>query len=313
MTDGYLDVSVVPRELAGDDAAREARHQLLASLLGAFADGELPPETASQIDAHLLGCARCRREVSMHIALRTRLALAAFHEAVPAGLAALGERIKMRIAAMPMLNGARAAIAVSSAADSAIATTPASAHAWLWLSARGRLLIAALLAIGVLVAAPMFTRDALERRASPGPIVLADSVPLFAEVLRDYRQVMMGDLPGRARDLDAVRAAVPFPVEPAHSASLRLLAAWTTDLEGQPSAVLAYRWNDRIVLQYVIADDLLFRYPSIRAALANGQQASAYSAQQGMLAWAMPAAGTLVVGDMSPEQLRVLWGVADGR
>ena len=54
-------------------AARENQHQVLIDLLGAYADGELPPETTSQIDAHLVGCVRCRRELAVHRAMRRRL------------------------------------------------------------------------------------------------------------------------------------------------------------------------------------------------------------------------------------------------
>ena len=61
MSDLHLNFGAQPHERPDTDDVREARHQVLATLLGAYADGELPAETASQIDAHLLGCARCRR------------------------------------------------------------------------------------------------------------------------------------------------------------------------------------------------------------------------------------------------------------
>ena len=61
-------------------------------------------------------------------------------------------------------------------------------------------------------------------------------VPLLGAVVDDYARVSRGDLPGRARDLDAVRAAVSFPVEPLRAQNLRLLAAWTTDVRGEPAA-----------------------------------------------------------------------------
>src|SRR5450756_2212640 len=86
--------------------------------------------------------------------------------------------------------------------------------------------------------------------APPASIVSASSVPLFASALADYRKVTRGDLPGRARDLAVVRDAMPFPVQTLQAPGLRLLAAWTTSLDGEPTAVFAYRWNDQVVLQY---------------------------------------------------------------
>ena len=65
----------LPRVLpATDDLAREARHRVLAELLAGYLDGELPADTAAQIDAHLEGCAECRRTLAVHAAVRERLA-----------------------------------------------------------------------------------------------------------------------------------------------------------------------------------------------------------------------------------------------
>src|SRR5690242_5581927 len=79
-------------------AAREAQHQVLIDLLGAYADGELPPETTSQIDAHLVGCVRCRRELAVHRAMRRRLGFEPPMAAPPA----LRERIAAAIASTPV-------------------------------------------------------------------------------------------------------------------------------------------------------------------------------------------------------------------
>src|SRR5947208_15378276 len=57
-----------------EEAVRESRHQVLRELLGAYADRELPPETTAQIDAHLIGCVQCRRELDIHDTIRGRLA-----------------------------------------------------------------------------------------------------------------------------------------------------------------------------------------------------------------------------------------------
>src|ERR671914_2899357 len=85
-------------ESAAERAAREEQHQVLIELLAAYADGELPPETTSQIDAHLVGCARCRRDLAVHRALRRRLGVEPPLAAPPA----LRERIAAAVAATPV-------------------------------------------------------------------------------------------------------------------------------------------------------------------------------------------------------------------
>src|SRR5918999_3592895 len=85
-------------ESAAERAAREERHQVIIELLGAYADGELPPETTSQIDAHLVGCARCRRDLAVHQSVRRRLGV----EPLPAAPPALRERIAAAVAATPV-------------------------------------------------------------------------------------------------------------------------------------------------------------------------------------------------------------------
>ena len=98
MSDSNTPFAMLPQEQPGDEAAREERHQLLATLLGAFADGELPAETVSQIDAHLLGCARCRREVQVHRVLRMRLE----QEPITAAPSSLRDRIAAAVENAPV-------------------------------------------------------------------------------------------------------------------------------------------------------------------------------------------------------------------
>ena len=209
-----------------DVETREA-HELLASFLGAYADGELPAETHSQIDAHLTGCARCRREVDVHRAVRDRLE----KEPVPAATAALRQRI---------------AIGMQSAAPPVLATPGISADtATENRRARRRWLALGLAFPFVMVALLVAQTLGTSRRAQDSAaIAQSRGAPLLSNVLADYRRVNAGDLPGRQRDLVAVRAAVPFTFEPLLNPSLRLVNAWTTSLSGEPAAVLAYRWNE---------------------------------------------------------------------
>jgi anti-sigma factor RsiW len=81
-----------------DAAARATRHQVLRDLLAGYADGELPPETASQIDAHLVGCEPCRAELAVHEVVRRRLAAEPAPAAAPD---ALRRRVLSAVAALP--------------------------------------------------------------------------------------------------------------------------------------------------------------------------------------------------------------------
>jgi len=269
-------------------AARESQHQVLIDLLGAYADRELPPETTSQIDAHLVGCVRCRRELAVHHAMRRRLGV----EPPVAAPPALRDRIAAAIAATPV---------------------PMSTPAASGLTVLRRPLVAAALAAAVLatvISSTVLVRRHAER-ASLAPLTTSTSaVPLLRDVLADYRRVVAADLPGRARDLDAVRSAVAFPVEPLDGSAVRLLAAWTTDLGGEPAVVLAYRWDDRILLQYVVSEERFFQHPALRQAVADGGLLAARDGAQGIVAWPTASAGTLLIADLPPERLRVIGSAA---
>ncbi len=282
MTDSPLHFGAQPHERLDDDASREARHQVLATLLGAYADGELPPETCSQIDAHLLGCARCRREVELHGVVRARLSA----EPGVVASAALRERVLQQIAVtQPPL------------------PSPAPAAISFWR--RRAVQLAAALTCVAIAGSVVIARAA----ATGSPtlaVVNAATVPLFAQVLADYRRVTSGDLPGRSRDLDAVRASVPFAVNLLSGGTVRLLAAWSTELGGEPAAVLAYRWHDRLVLQYLVGETAFFSEPGMRTPVAAGQLVTASSGGQGVVAWAAPESGVLLVADAAPVELAAL-------
>ena len=48
-------------------------HEHAVTLLGAYADDELPPETRREVEAHLAECTRCVQELRVQTALRHRL------------------------------------------------------------------------------------------------------------------------------------------------------------------------------------------------------------------------------------------------
>jgi anti-sigma factor RsiW len=307
-----IHLHTAPDALPEDAETREARHELLASLLAAYADGELPPETASQIDAHAAGCVRCRRALDVHRALRDRLG----REPVPAATASLRERIATGVRLAGVSGSARmlaSGFATSPANDSgALVHRLRATGAWR-MAVAGLLLVATILAtVQATVAWRASARTGSGAQEASPYSVTPQSVPLFALVLSDYRRVTASDLPGRARDLGAVRAAVPFAVTPLSHPELRLLATWTTTLAGEPAAVLAYRWNDRVVLQYLVTEGLLFQSADVRSALAQRRDLDARDGAQSLLLWAQPESGSVLVGDLGPGELAALHPRAAG-
>lgn len=282
------------RDRSTEHAAREERHQLLATLLGAYSDGELPSETASQIDAHLLGCTRCRRELDAQSALRDALE----REPVVRASNALRQRVVALIAAAPYVIDLPAGPSRLQIALRAPRTRIAVV-----------VLMTCVLTVCVAIASARVLRQDADVGAAASPpatMVSLPSVDVFSAVLADYRRVTSTDLPGRARDLGSVRAALPFPVEPLTSPQLRLLAAWTTDLRGEPAAVLAYRWRDQLLLQYVVSEQVLFRPSEVRRVFAGGHPLGAVDGAQGLLAWPARESGEFLIGETTPTQLASL-------
>jgi anti-sigma factor RsiW len=283
------------------EEARQAQHELLIDLLSAYVDEELPPETVSQLDAHLVGCARCRREVQLQLSLRDALAQTPVVPARPS----LRDRIIATTTALPpapvggapaLPGEADAGTATAARADDVPAGRPVARRRLLrWVVA------------GVVAVAGVGGWIAWHASAPAPPIARitasARSVPLFEAVAADYRRLGGADLPGPARDLEAIRSAVGVPIQPLTGPAVHLLGAWTTTLEGQPAAVLAYRWDDRLIVQYIVPDQLFFRHPVVRAAAATHRPVGATDGTVGIVAWPVTDAGSVLVGDGSPERL----------
>jgi anti-sigma factor RsiW len=279
-----LDLSIT------DDVQREERHQRLATLMAAFADGELPAETVSQIDAHLLGCHRCRNEVQVHRALRARLE----REPLPAASTAMRDRIVARIAATPMPASQWESVAGTAPSTEAVSTQRAP-----WRSIKARWITLVVIA-AVLVGGGLFVRTI--KRGGDTTVNVA-SVPLMSTALADYRRVMQGDLPGRGRDLAAIRQSVSFPVQPLEAPGVSLLAAWTTSLNGEPAVVLAYRTDDHVMLQYIVSELQLYRPAELRNAFAGKRILAAHDGQQSVVVWPETSAGSVLIADLALNRI----------
>jgi hypothetical protein len=77
-------------------------------------------------------------------------------------------------------------------------------------------------------------------------------------------------------------------------------------LEGDPAVVLAYRWEDRIVLEYLVSEQRFFQNPALRHAVAGGGMLSAQDETQGVIAWPTESAGAVLIADVPSQRLRPL-------
>lgn len=289
-----------------DDAARQARHDLFTTLLGAYADGELPAETMAQVDAHLLGCERCRREVSMQQAIAQSLQSRFGGTAVPAMPDGLRARVLALTTTMP--EPGRDA---GSAAAAVRAAEGRRAFTWRHGLAVGALvLVTTVGAVTVVAPRVRASRAAGSVVVAPVPVALSSNATVLDRIADDFRRIATRELPGRARDLDAVRSAVHFPVQPLVRDDAQLVAAWTVDLDGELVAVMAYRWHDRLLLQYRCSDAVLFRSAEVRAAFADGRAAVGQRGAAGMVAWSAPEGGSVVVASVPWQELLALQSTA---
>jgi len=272
-------------------------HEHALTLLGAYADDELPPEMRREVEAHLTECGRCVQELRVHMALRQRLqaekGVLAPSDALmrlEAYVARLGRDAReQRASAVPIGPGKRSRLR----------------HP---LAAWGGWLVAASLA-AVWALGPRRPPGQGMAGMSMGPLtpVAVDSIPesIADAALHDFKRVASEALP-QGPELTAVESQVPFSVPALTAPHMRLIGAWTTTIDGVPAAALAYRCHDRLVVQYVVAEHVFFRPPRVRQAIAAS---GLYAAGEGKLhavGWPGRDNGSFLVGEFTAPELAAM-------
>jgi Putative zinc-finger len=245
-------------------------HARLQELVAAFADGELPPDTARLVQEHLRTCARCRRE----LALQQELARALSWE--PGGRPSddLRRRIEQIGQPRPLREPFR----------------------WntRWMAAAAAALVAIGASVGTLLR---------ERRGSLDRPVA--QIPMFRDAIADCHRAMARNFPRKA-DLQAVGEGLQFPIPTLDQPDAELFSTWKTTLAGSPAAGLAYHWRGIVVVQYVVPTELIRRPPEVRQALRGSGFFAASEQGQGILAFLAHGSGTLLVANAPPEELKRL-------
>jgi Putative zinc-finger len=250
------------------DAALE--HSRLQELIAAFADGELSLDQGRLVREHLRTCARCRREM----ALQQDLARALAQEPVRASSFDLRRRIEQ----IGRANPRRGAL--------------------LWNRRWVATAAAAVVLIGV--AGGIMLRG--HRGYVSRPVA---EIPMFRDAIADCGRATARNFPRKA-DLRAVGEALEFPVRALDRSDAELFSTWKTTLAGSPAAGLAYRWRGIVVIQYLVAAEVVRRPPEVREALRGAGYYSTSEQGRGIIAFVANGCGTLLMADASPEELRRL-------
>ena len=274
----------------------ESQHERLAGLLGAYADDELAGDVRRAVEAHLAECARCVEALRVQLALKNRL----HAEEVATGPSAALARLQDHVAGLGRDDGEmrRRAGPARPVGRSFLVHPIVAWSGWL---------------IAASLAALWFTGTRRPGNQgmgmSMGPLVpvAVDSVPepIADAALHDFRRVAQAALP-KGPELAALRAEVPFSVPALGAPHMRLIGTWTTTIDGVPTAVLAYRCHDRLVVQYVVPEHVFFRPARVRQAIAA---AGLYAAGEGKIhavGWPGTDNGSFLVGEFTAAELAAM-------
>lgn len=251
--------------------AQSEAHEAWSLRLAARLDGELDAAQQAELDLHLRDCARCRGELKAQRAVRERLAR------------------EPRLQASRRLRALVQTLAAAPATERApdFGRGRRSPSRWsaptLALVAGSGWLVAGLLAL--VLAWPTLRPPA------------AEAVPMLADALADYRRHRDRVLPGPADPPEAlIRQVLGRPAAPLALREATLVSSWVTEIGGEPAVALAYRSGRAVIVQYLVSDQVFFRQPQVREAVARDGRYQAHAGREQLVAEAGDGAGHLLVG-----------------
>jgi anti-sigma factor RsiW len=281
---------------SADQTNSEGQHERLAGLLGAYADDELAADMRRSVDAHLAQCELCAQDLRVQLALKSRL----HAEKVASEPSAVLTRLQEHVAGL----GTGAGDERRPAGTGRPARQSFLVHSIVAWS--GWLVAASLAALWFTGSRQPATQGMGMPMGSLAPVVI-DSVPepIADAALHDFRRVAQAALP-RGPELAALRAEVPFSVPALQAPHMRLIGTWTTTIDGVPTAVLAYRCHDRLVVQYVVPEHVFFRPPRVRQAIATSGLYAAGEGKIHAVGWPGTDNGSFLVGEFTAAELAAM-------
>ena len=227
------------------------------------------------IREHVRGCERCQREARLLGGVQRRLA-------------------KLRSSEPDPLLRARTFARLDD--DDALRATPAKAgisRRWVLAAAGGW---AAAAGFGALWVAQRNARDATGAAALP---------PMVNEAVREYERARLRELPA-PRATGELEGALGHPIPYLNDGDVTLVSSWLTTIRDESSAAIAYRFRERILVQFVVSESLFLRQPVVRDAVARSGVYLGQAGAQVIVGRLGRGVGSLLVGESSPEVLERL-------
>lgn len=138
------------------------------------------------------------------------------------------------------------------------------------------------------------------------PMGPTTQVPMVREALADYQRVVARELPFEATSIEDLSRSLSLSIDVLKSPRAQLLGAWQTELRGEPAAALAYRVDNRVVIQYVVSEPLFFAQARVREAVSRQGHYATREGREGVIGWPGANAGFLLVGELPTEELVAL-------
>ena len=255
-------------------------HQELADQLDAYLDHELTATEVVRMEAHLSGCMRCQKALRLHRVLKDNLALTPMARAP----SRLHDAIQTRLAGEP-----------GNTADGGPIVVPRHRRSLrFWAPWAGWVLAAGLATVA------LFGR-------LPRPDSQSSQLPMVQAALDDYRLHLQGFIPPvDGSQLAALAQGLPFVARPWPALRHGLIGAWRTTIRGEPAAAFAYRYDNHILVQYVVSQELFFHQTRVREAVAQHGHYSAIAHEASVLAWPQSDSGSILIGAVDPRLLDAL-------
>jgi len=254
------------KNLVSDEKKWGELHLNLQDLLAGYVDDELNVQEKLIIEAHLAGCESCRTDVARQQLMNQRLSTFQLERLLPA----MQQKIDVTLG-----ENLNASSKVKQSPLSIIKFFHCLQHksSLKFIAATGWS-VACILIIVLLTPTFMLNNK--------------PNVPMVDDVLAGYLHLDKTTLPKSNHNLTIAA--------PANWPNARLLTSWETTVGGAPATAFAMRNGDNIIIQYRIDENVFFRNPSVRLAVAKTGSYLSQTNNLQVLAMPLKDSGLLVVG-----------------